>query len=418
MRLLNIWTFLILGLILRLIIVFWSFSFSQNPDLLRHRDWGRISFLYGISKTYDSKYITYGEKSNNLPPGSTYIISGSYYTSIEFSKIILKIFHLPEGSNKFINIYLVDFFLKLPAILSDLILSYFIYLIVKFKKDIKNAFFASALFLFNPVVLYNSAIWGQIDSLNNLAFIISLYCLINKKIFLSIFFCFASLYLKLSLLPVLPLYLFFLYLYKINVWKLLKYAFISILIFFILTILFFPNIFQWLDLFVLNNFRQEANLITVNAFNFWYFIFLPFFPNIIFPSNLSIYLIAYFIFATLCLPLFIIMYKKRNKLKTEYFFLFFSLISLLVFLFLPRMHERYLYPLFPFLAISVGLDRKLIFLYFVLSFFHLLNLLFVWHPMFTGIFSSVITNSWLGWLSSLGIIILGIIFYKKIFNKV
>lgn len=414
MKIRNIWTLIILGLLLRLILIFWSFNFPQNPDLLRHRDWGKISFLYGPEKTYVQKYITYDKKPNNLPPGSTYIISAFYNFSIQVSKLLLKVFNAAEGSIGFINIYLVDFFLKIPSVLADLIISYFIYKIVKLYKNDQVALLSSSLFLFNPVVFYNSAIWGQIDALNNTAFIISLFFLTNKKIFLSVIFYSISLYLKLSLLPLLPLYLFFLYLLKIKAWKLIKYSLVSILMLFILTTFFFQNISQWPNLFILNNFKQEVNLITVNAFNFWYFIFLPFFPQGNFPSSNILYLFAYIIFILVYLPVFKFSLKYKNKLKPEILFISFSLISLLIFLFLPRMHERYLYPFFPLMAISSGLNKKFLPFYFVLSFFHFLNLLFVWHPMFGGLVSIVLTNIWLGWLSSFGIIVMGVVLYRKV----
>jgi len=412
----QLWTLLIVGFVLRIIIIFWSFNFPQHPDLLRYRDWGRIAYLYGINETHNLKYITYGDKPNNLPPGATFVITGTYSTSLLVSRAILKISHLQEGTNLFLNIYLVDLFLKLPAVFADLVITVFIYLLIKKYAKSKATLLGATLFLFNPVIIYNSAFWSQIDSVNNAIFLISLFFLLQKKIFLAILFYLISLYFKLSLLPLFPFYLFFLYLMKIDLIKVIKYLSISVLILSFFTYLFFPGIDTWMDFFVLNNFRQEANFITVNAFNFWYFILLPFFPAGNFPASTPLLALSgYLLFILSCIPL--VRFFLKNKYKPDYLFFFFSLLSLLVFLFLPRMHERYLYPMFPLLAISCGLNKKLIILYFSFSFLHLLNLLFVWHPFLIGFYSVFISNVWFGWICSLGIIGSGLLLYKKFLEK-
>ena len=122
---------IILGLITRIFLVIWSFQFPQNPDLLRHRDWGRIAYLHSLKDTYDPNYLSYGKVPNNLPPGSLYIISGMYNAQIQVSKLFLKLFNAKEGSINWINIYLVDFFLKLPSIVADLLIAFLIYKIIR-----------------------------------------------------------------------------------------------------------------------------------------------------------------------------------------------------------------------------------------------------------------------------------------------
>jgi len=54
------------------------------------------------------------------------------------------------------------------------------------------------------------------------------------------------------------------------------------------------------------------------------------------------------------------------------------LIALSSFMFLTNMHERYLYPAFPYLSILVGEGIISFGWYFVISFIHLLNLYNLW----------------------------------------
>jgi len=55
-------------------------------------------------------------------------------------------------------------FVKLPAILTDLICSYLIFRIVRRYASLAWAFAATALFAFNPASIFISAYWGQVDS--------------------------------------------------------------------------------------------------------------------------------------------------------------------------------------------------------------------------------------------------------------
>jgi Gpi18-like mannosyltransferase len=59
---------------------------------------------------------------------------------------------------------LLKIFVKLPAILMDLVDGYLIFAIVRRFASLSWAFAAMALFVFNPAVIFISAYWGQVDS--------------------------------------------------------------------------------------------------------------------------------------------------------------------------------------------------------------------------------------------------------------
>jgi len=70
---------------------------------------------------------------------------------------------------------------KLPAILADLATGYLIYKIVDKLKDRKWALISSAVYLFNPAIWANSALWGQADSLTAFFALLSIYLLPTAK---------------------------------------------------------------------------------------------------------------------------------------------------------------------------------------------------------------------------------------------
>ncbi len=75
--------------------------------------------------------------------------------------------------------------IKLPAISADILIGYVLYRMVRrWWGDRPGgraaAVGAAALFLFNPVTWYDSALWGQMDSVGTLVALVSLICLIDR----------------------------------------------------------------------------------------------------------------------------------------------------------------------------------------------------------------------------------------------
>jgi len=56
-----------------------------------------------------------------------------------------------------------EFLYKLPAILADLVTGFLIYKIVKKHKSERWGLIGAGLYLFNPAILANSTLWGQVD---------------------------------------------------------------------------------------------------------------------------------------------------------------------------------------------------------------------------------------------------------------
>ncbi len=338
---------------------------TQNDDAKRYQEWGSVGAATNVSNAY-SKALATGP--NNQPPGMTYITVGVY--------------KFTENINQQNNYALA---MKIPAILSDIILGILIFIVVAKYSKKKYAYVASALFLLNPVVIYNSTVWGQTDSLNNLFFYASLVLLLSKKYFLTILFFALALFIKLSLLPLLPLIVLLTLKsmggeYRRMVMYLVGAA--STLILLTLPISSEPG--GWLIEFVKNNSSGELQHITNYTFNFWAVIFNPDAFALV-PKASKIYwgqpleIWAYTLFLIFYLPILWIVFRTK-KIDAPLIFLASALTCFAMFIFLPRMHERYLYPVLPLLATYIGLKNRYYIEYLILTGLNFLNLYVVYHP--------------------------------------
>lgn len=106
--------------------------------------------------------------------------------------------YILAGIGKLANISLLNkyyiLFLKLPAILADIISAYLIYrLSEKYLRPTYSLLLAS-FYLFNPAVFINSTFWGQVDSFFTLLLILAVYFMSENKIpWTSVFFTLAVL---------------------------------------------------------------------------------------------------------------------------------------------------------------------------------------------------------------------------------
>lgn len=431
---------LLTGLILRIFIMMFSFQYRENTDVLRYRDWVRIAYLYDLPETYTGNYITFGTQGNNQPPGTLYILSTAHYAQIQFAKLYLKVSHAKEGSIQWINGAMQNAFLRFPSLFADILLSSLIYWTIKQTKREKEALLGASLFLFNPVVIYNSSFWGQMDAINNFLFYIAIVFLYKKRYFSVMIFFFLSLFTKLSLLFFFPILVFALYKQAKNQ---IKYVATSLLagigtiLFLIIPISYMPHI--WIINYLKNNGLGEMQNITVFAFNFWWLILAPKIeigkpvndfsfseiqllgsPN----ANEVFFGLTLFTWAIIFLSIALvpIFYKikilKSRFILPENLFLLFSLIALAVFIFLPRMHERYMYPVFPLLATACGFRKQFIIFYILLSILNFLNVYFVWHPMLSPSLPYIFMNTQIvQWSISMVTILVFLGMYIKSFKN-
>lgn len=340
--------FILLGLVVRLLLIPLP---GFNIDINDWYAWAIRLSDFNFSGFYSKEVFT------DYTPGYLYVLS-----LLGFLKNLLRI---PEG-----YFYIL---LKLPAIISDLIIGIIIYKEVQKYASRKIALLTLSATIFNPVIIFNSSIWGQIDSILTVFMLVAVIALKKNKLISSSIFFGLALLIKPQALALLPLFAFFL----INRFKLsglFKSLVPGILIIFILTFPFFPN--QTLINFARHilNTANEYSYTSVNAYNLWGIVGFWIKDNTIW-NNLSYQTWGYILLVAYWIILGYFYFKKKLSLYAT------SALAVMGFFFLPtRIHERYLYPAIVFLILTASFlkSRLLIILTGILSLLHLLNLYYVY----------------------------------------
>jgi len=190
-----------------------------------------------------------------------------------------------------------------------------------------------------------------------------------------------SIYTKASLLIFLPIYAIIALRQKYNWKKWIVSVSISLAVIILATLPFSKgNPFEWLFyLFKDKIFGHQLQVITANAFNIWTTIAtinerpqtLPF-------LGLTYQYWSYIVFGLAYLPLLWKVFKKQD-MKTVVWVLAIAAFS--SFMLLTNMHERYLFPLYPYLTILMAESATMIVPYILISLISLLNMYnFWWGP--------------------------------------
>lgn len=112
---------------------------------------------------------------------------------------------------------------KMPAMICDLVTAGLIYKLAHKRFDEKGSIFFAACYLFNPVILIDSAMWGQVDSVFTVFIVWMIYLCAEKKLIPAYFVFVVSVLIKpqaLILTPVLGIALLDqLFLYEEKKWK-------------------------------------------------------------------------------------------------------------------------------------------------------------------------------------------------------
>jgi Gpi18-like mannosyltransferase len=398
---------LLLAILIRIILVLIS---VWHPDLPNHIDWGNRFLSYGSRTFYESSI--WSVSWPNQPFGSILLfafmalIKNWLFTSIMFVNNHIPAF--PSFIIPILELKLHAWLVKLPFILADLGIGYLIYKIVlEFKParpadGSKLAITAASFFLFNPVMIYNSTIWGQTDSLINLLALSGIYLTFKKKYFPGIILFLSTFLFKLSLIIYLPIF-GLLFLKQIKDWK--KFV-LPVLIFtsfiFLLAIPFTfgdKNPFQWLWYMYTNRVLvRQGSMLNGNAFNLWSLIFSIDISKSEFGQffGLSYQFIGRILYIIFLIPIWIKFLRSPNTLTNLFFAL--TLSALGSFIFLTNMHERYLYPIFPLITTLIFLPNSFIkkFDLIILSIIHFLNLYNLWfYPLIPFIRTALISFNFL-----------------------
>lgn len=376
----------------KLILVFLSafilriflFSSAYHGDLNNNISWGKSAVERGLPDFYEGKSWAYS--APNQPPLSilSFATAAKVWTVVDeniwWLNTNFRIF--PSSSIWFWEDKGMTLLVKLPPILADLAIAWLIYTYFRDKKKKNLGLMLSAVWLFNPITWYNSAIWGQTDSVVNFIGMVAVLALLKRRLILFSLFFTLSLLFKGSLAMFIPVVAIVAIKQKYEITEWLKAFGASVITVVVVSVWFHPKIdlFVWLaNLYKDRILPGEIGFLTANAFNFWWLVD----PGRILDSTIYFGLPARFwgIAITLGAIVFILawLWKKINDKKV-----FFSLVlvTLLTFLFMTRIHERYMYPLFPYATLLLGLFSGMVIPYIILSLTYLLNMYHLfWAPI-------------------------------------
>lgn len=367
--------FLVLALFIRLLFIFHP---GFLADIAYWKWWSSSPAEKGL--VYTINYVNY-----NYPSFYLYILKLTGHIYLLFA---------PTNSPDFWNTYnpLFLFLIKLPYIFADLGIGILIFLFVKTllpktlnpKFTLRYSLLAPLLYLFNPVVIYNSAIWGQTDSLGTFFALLAMYMAVKGKISLSGVLLSLAFFLKVQ--TNIFLITTFLYIFiRFGISNTIKAVAVTTVFSLVLnTPYLISHTFDKVIETILTSFNYFP-YISLNAYNLPWFLSPAGRPDQILDTTILFGNITFKTFglvlfaAVLLLSLINILRVKHSEISTlGYELINSSALAIFAFYMLPtQMHERYIFPIFAFLPILIfanlkSLTNKITF--FVISFTILLNL--------------------------------------------
>jgi dolichyl-phosphate-mannose-protein mannosyltransferase len=250
--------------------------------------------------------------------------------------------------------------IKVISIIFEISLPIFVYFKLKTNRSSKAMLLLTAFLLFNPGTIFNSSIWGQIDSILTFFLFLSVYYLSQnqlQKSSLSLGLKSASLaysysfLIKPQSLALSPLYLIDI-IKNFSLQRIKNIILPGIILFFLLSLPFFLSdpIFGIFRLIF--QMSQDYPATSLFAYNFWGIegFWISDLQTIGPLTTRTIGTMLYILFIG-----FVIFLGVRKK--ANYFAL--ATLLFLAFYFIPtRVHERYLYPAIPFLFIYAFIIRN------------------------------------------------------------
>ena len=267
------------------------------------------------------------------------------------------------------------YILKLPSNLFDVATAALIFVFLRRKLHFKPSILAASLYAFNPATVFNTSIWGQFDAVYTFFLILTLVLILDFKIEYSVIAFTLGVLSKPQSIALTPLIVFLIA--KEIGWKgLVTSSFISAVTTLLLIAPFkWSNPFDFLvDIYIRGYGGYPYT--SMNAFNIWAFhgfwesdsgilLFLDFFT------------VGWLLFGALTAFSLYHLYKGFDD-RRDIRVLFTAFVLLFGFFMLPtRIHERYLFPVFSVLSLTMPFIRDTKKIYGVLSLTYLANQAYV-----------------------------------------
>jgi Gpi18-like mannosyltransferase len=269
----------------------------------------------------------------------------------------------PSGAN-------IVFFIKLLPNLFDSATAFLIFVFVRKRLNFKIALLATALYAFNPAVIFNAAVWGQYDAIYTFFLVLSLLLVIASRPELSAVTLALGLLAKPQGIALAPLVVFLIF-RKYGWRRLLTSLLVAAASVFVLIIPFeWSNPVTFLTDIYFGAYSGYAYT-SVNAFNLWAL------GGFWIPETPVLFALGWIFFSVLTVFVLYVLHKRFNS-SGELLVLFSAFILFFGFFMLPtRIHERYLFPTISILALMFLFLKKTRPLYIILTVTCLINQAYV-----------------------------------------
>lgn len=147
-------------------VVISNYVVGHKTDINCFTSWGYRAATDGFAAFYTQGFSDY-------PPGYIYVLS----LMSRISTLLGHGVHAADGSYDLVCVLLT----KLPSIIADLGSAYLVYRLARKKLRFEASFLIMALIAFNPVLIYVSSGWGQIDQILTVLLVCSILLLMDNK---------------------------------------------------------------------------------------------------------------------------------------------------------------------------------------------------------------------------------------------
>lgn len=304
-----------------------------NVDINCFAAWSERMVKIGPSGFYSSDYFS------DYPPLYLYIL---YILGMIQDKLSLVTFSAS---------HLV--LLKLPAICADVAIGYLLYRTCNRLVGLRSSLCLTCIYLFQPVVLLNSCLWGQIDSFFTLFLLLVCLFLERQNLLPAMLFFGLGVLLKPQMLIFTPALILGVIHYVFrggfslrSLMKALSYTLLTVILMILLASPFgMENVIpQYVS--TLASYPYAS----VNAYNFWAGVGLNWYPQTTAFMGMPASTWG-FIAIVLAASLSIVLGIRLGNLHQKYT-LVSAFLIITVFTFSVRMHERYLYPILALLPLA------------------------------------------------------------------
>ncbi|TRO51397.1 DUF2029 domain-containing protein [Candidatus Bathyarchaeota archaeon] len=310
----------------------------------------------GYAEVDTRDFMAWFQTAADYGPRTFYTIIWCDYPP--FNIYFFWIFGLLAKSLSLFGTSLFTYVMKLPPNLFDTATSVLIFAFVRKRLDFKMALLATALYAFNPAVIFNAAVWGQFDAIYTFFLVLSLMLALASKPELSAVTFTLGILTKpqsIALLPLIALLIFR------KGWRRLLTSILAgaTTIFAVIIPFEWSNPATFLSKIYFGAY-SGYEYTSINAFNTWALggLWVP---------DGNLFIVGWMLFGVFTVFTLYVLHK-RFTVSGEQLALFSAFMLLFGFFMLPtRIHERYLFPAISILVLLVPFLKKTRLLYVVLT---------------------------------------------------